>query len=161
MMGLQSRKMTSLNDCLEIGTNHIPLTFDMLAKFRLNQVGHTADIEQAFLMVGIKEENRDMLRFLYGSKIRRPGVPKSFSSDSIALSLDYDPLSVTNLDCTSRVRQKWPSYWRIRCTSTISSLEQILSRAVTIFITNLRAWWLKEDLICESGILTRASYAKG
>jgi hypothetical protein len=76
MMGLQSRKMTSLNDCLEIGTNHIPLAFDMLAKFRLNQVGHTADIEKAFLMVGIKEEDRDMLRFLYGSKIRRPGVPK-------------------------------------------------------------------------------------
>ena len=37
----------------------------MLTKFRWNAIGLTADIEKAFLMVGIKPEDRDMLRFLW------------------------------------------------------------------------------------------------
>jgi len=37
----------------------------MLARFRNNLVGLTADIEKAFLMVSIKEEDRNMLRFLW------------------------------------------------------------------------------------------------
>ena len=36
-----------------------------LAKFRWNAVPLTADIEKAFLMVGIKQKDRDMLRFLW------------------------------------------------------------------------------------------------
>ena len=55
----------SLNDCLEVGENHIPLIFEMLTNFRWNSVALTADIEKAFLMVGIKPEDRDMLRFLW------------------------------------------------------------------------------------------------
>ena len=55
----------SLNDCLHNGPNYIPLVFDMLIKFRLNAVALTADIEKAFLMVGIKKKHRDMLRFLW------------------------------------------------------------------------------------------------
>ena len=54
----------SLNDCLEVGENYIPHIFKMLTRFRWNSVALTADIE-AFLMVGIKPEDRDMLRFLW------------------------------------------------------------------------------------------------
>ena len=60
-----SKKERSLNDCLEVGENYIPHIFDMLAKFRWNAVALTADIEKAFLMVGIKKQDRDMLRFLW------------------------------------------------------------------------------------------------
>lgn len=60
-----SKQDRSLNDCLEVGDNYIPLIFDMLLKFRWNTVGLTADIEKAFLMVGIQEQDRDMLRFLW------------------------------------------------------------------------------------------------
>ena len=60
-----SKKELSLNDCLETGDNYIPHIFDMLASFRNNPVGLTADIEKAFLMVSIKEEDRNMLRFLW------------------------------------------------------------------------------------------------
>lgn len=60
-----SKSDLSLNDCLETGTNHIPLIFEMLSNFRWNSVALTADIEKAFLMVGIKEEHCDMLRFLW------------------------------------------------------------------------------------------------
>ena len=41
------------------------MVFNMLANFRANRVGLIADIEKAFLMIGIKEEDRDMLRFLW------------------------------------------------------------------------------------------------
>ena len=39
----------------------------MLIKFRSNCVALTADIEKAFLMVGIKKEHRNVLRFLWFS----------------------------------------------------------------------------------------------
>ena len=53
----------SLNDCLQTGTNYTPqLT---LIKFRWHKIGLTADIEKAFLMVGICKTDKDMLRFLW------------------------------------------------------------------------------------------------
>ena len=55
----------SLNDCLHTGPpmlEHIP---DILIRFRVNKVAITADIEKAFLMVGIGKEDRDALRFLW------------------------------------------------------------------------------------------------
>ncbi|XP_044172645.1 uncharacterized protein LOC114972132 [Acropora millepora] len=55
----------SLKDCLEVGENYIPHIFEILTRFRWNSVALTADIENAFLMVGIKPEDRDMLRFLW------------------------------------------------------------------------------------------------
>ncbi len=39
--------------------------FDILVKFRWNAIGITADIEKALLMIGIKEVDRDALRFLW------------------------------------------------------------------------------------------------
>jgi hypothetical protein len=59
----------SLNDCLLTGPNYIPQIFDILVKFRINPVGIVADIEKAFLMVGISEKDRDMLRFLWFKNI--------------------------------------------------------------------------------------------
>lgn len=60
-----SKEERSLNDCLEVGENYIPHVFDQLTKFRWNAIGLTGDIEKAFLMVGIKPVDRDMLRFLW------------------------------------------------------------------------------------------------
>ena len=60
-----SKDEKSLNDCLQTGPNHIPHVFNMLANFRKSTVGLTADIEKAFLMVGIQEDQRDFLRFLW------------------------------------------------------------------------------------------------
>ena len=54
-----------LNDCLETRPNFIPKLFNVLVKFRGNLVGLIADIEKAFLMVGVQKEDRDMLRFLW------------------------------------------------------------------------------------------------
>ena len=58
----------SLNDCLQKGPNFIPKLFEILIKFRWNSVAIPADIEKAFLMIGINEADRDVLRFC-GSSI--------------------------------------------------------------------------------------------
>ena len=55
----------SLNDCLQVGPNLIPKLFNVLIQFRCHQVTLVADVEKAFLMVSIAEEDRDMLRFLW------------------------------------------------------------------------------------------------
>ena len=60
-----SKQGRSLNNCLETGPNFIPHIFDMLTKFWWNSVGLTADIEKAFLNVGIKREDQDMVPFLW------------------------------------------------------------------------------------------------
>ena len=55
----------SLNDCLQVGPNFIPKLFNILIKFRSHPIAITADIEKAFLMVGISSLDRDFLRFLW------------------------------------------------------------------------------------------------
>jgi hypothetical protein len=64
----------SLNDCLEIGP---PLQNDMLAillRFRVHTIGLTADIEKAFHQIGLHEQDRDFVRFLW---LKDPSDPKS------------------------------------------------------------------------------------
>ena len=60
-----SKKERSLNDCLQTGPNHLPHVFNIIANFRKNIIGLTADIEKAFLMVGIQDGQRDFLWFLW------------------------------------------------------------------------------------------------
>ena len=55
----------SLNDCLQTGPNHIPKLFNILIRFRWHKIAITADIEKAFLMIGIDQADRDFLRFLW------------------------------------------------------------------------------------------------
>ena len=55
----------SLNECLQTGPNLIPRLFDVLIGFRTHRIAITADIEKAFLMIGIVPSDRDVLRFLW------------------------------------------------------------------------------------------------
>ena len=50
----------------------IPQIFDLLVRFRQNPVGLVADIEKAFLMIGINKEDRNMLRFLWLKDAKDP-----------------------------------------------------------------------------------------
>ena len=54
-----------MNDCLQTGPNYIPKLFNTLIKFRIHSVALVTDIEKAFLMIGISETDRIMLRFLW------------------------------------------------------------------------------------------------
>ena len=55
----------SLNECLHVGPKFEQRILDILLRFRTYPVALAADIEKAFLMVSISEEDRDALRFLW------------------------------------------------------------------------------------------------
>ena len=55
----------SLNDCLYPGPKFNQKILDILLRFRSHLIPLTADIEKAFLMVSIAEQDRDVLRFLW------------------------------------------------------------------------------------------------
>lgn len=55
----------SLNECLETGPNLNPELLQVLLRFRYYPITMTADIEKAFLQIGIREEDRDAFRFLW------------------------------------------------------------------------------------------------
>ena len=62
-----SESCLSLNDCLQKGLNLIPKLFDVLICFCNYPIAVIADTEKAFLMIGITEIDRDMLRLLWFS----------------------------------------------------------------------------------------------
>ena len=55
----------SLNDCLFVGPKFNQKILDILVRFRFYNVALTADMEKAFLMILISEQDRDALRFLW------------------------------------------------------------------------------------------------
>ena len=55
----------SLNECLFTGPNFNQKILDILLRFRSYPVALVGDIEKAFLMVSMLEEDRDALRFLW------------------------------------------------------------------------------------------------
>ncbi|GBL83802.1 hypothetical protein AVEN_108023-1 [Araneus ventricosus] len=58
----------SLNDCLECGPNLNPDLLKIILKFRFYPIAFCADIQRAFLEVGIVEEERKFLHFLWGEE---------------------------------------------------------------------------------------------
>ena len=62
----------SLNNCLYADPTFEQNTLDILLRFRLFRVAVTADIEKAFLMVSVAEEDRDCLRFLWIDDVSSP-----------------------------------------------------------------------------------------
>ena len=55
----------SLNECLYKGPKFQQLILDLLIRFRAYKVAVIADVEKAFLMIAVDEQDRDVLRFLW------------------------------------------------------------------------------------------------
>ena len=55
----------SLNDCLDPGPSLIPCLPEVLLRFRRWAYALTADIEKAFLQIGLRLQDRDVHRFLW------------------------------------------------------------------------------------------------
>ncbi|KAK3889709.1 hypothetical protein Pcinc_006275 [Petrolisthes cinctipes] len=62
----------SLNDCLDAGPSLNPDLVETLLRFRKWQVAFTADISKAFLQINVREDDRDVHRFLWqcGDQVR-------------------------------------------------------------------------------------------
>ena len=60
----------SLNDCMHAGPSLTSHIFDIFLRFRLQRVALIGDLEKAFLNIGIKPEERDLLRFLWVDDIK-------------------------------------------------------------------------------------------
>ena len=73
----------SLNECLEARETYFADLFGVMIRFRWHRIGIMADIEKAFLSIGIEENDRDALRFLWFTnplsddpKIRKMRFPR-------------------------------------------------------------------------------------
>ena len=64
----------SLNDCLYRGPVMLNDLCGMLMRFRLHQIAITADIEKAFLQVGLQPSQRDVTRFVWLKNPENPSL---------------------------------------------------------------------------------------
>jgi len=69
-----SKDHASLNDCLEPGPSLLNELTSILLRWRVFKVGLCADIEKAFLQVGLHTCDRDVTRFLW---LKNPDDPES------------------------------------------------------------------------------------
>ena len=63
-------------ECLYSGPSLTPTIFNVLLRFRKRRIALVGDIEKAFLNVGVSEEDRDVLRFLWVDSLEEenPGL---------------------------------------------------------------------------------------
>lgn len=69
----------SLNDCLLAGPNLVPDLAGMLLRFRAAPVPVLADIEKAFLMIGLSPPDREVAKFLWLKDTRAPLTPQNLA----------------------------------------------------------------------------------
>jgi len=62
----------SLNECLYHGLLILEDLHGLLLRFRTHKVALTADIEKAFLQVGLQPTDRDVTRFLWLKDLTKP-----------------------------------------------------------------------------------------
>ena len=69
--------MNSLNECLHRGPVILPDLCGLLIRFRIYPIVVLADIEKAFLQVGIQEAERDVTRFLWLKDLTKVNIQEN------------------------------------------------------------------------------------
>ena len=88
------RGSPSLNRCLDAGPSLNPELFDILLHFRLFPIALIADIEKAFLMISVRPEDRNVLRFLWVD-LNHPGKIVVFRQTRVTFGLNTSPFILT------------------------------------------------------------------
>ena len=103
-------KSPSLNECLYGGPCLLSLVCDILLRFRLQKIVLISDIKQAFLNVGIREEDCDYIRFLWFKDIfsENPQITV-YRFLSVVFGLICSPflLNATDKHYASKYFTKW------------------------------------------------------
>ncbi|UYV62831.1 hypothetical protein LAZ67_2002070 [Cordylochernes scorpioides] len=154
----RKRGKLSLNDCLDKGPNLIEIIPRLLNKFRKYEDGVSSDIEKAFLQIGIKEEDRDYLRFLWHTEDGRLityrhkrvvfGITTSpyLLKATLSLHLDKAP---EHLKITAE--QLKSSFYVENCLSSFQNVEEtekFVKESTELLSTacfNLRDWCLVQN----------------
>ncbi|UYV61483.1 hypothetical protein LAZ67_1005017, partial [Cordylochernes scorpioides] len=157
----RKRGKLSLNDCLDKGPNLIEIIPRLLNKFRKYEVGVSSDIEKAFLQIGIKEEDRDYLRFLWHTEDGRLityrhkrvvfGITTSpyLLKATLSLHLDKAP---EHLKFTAE--QLKSSFYVDNCLSSFQNVEEtekFVKESTELLSTacfNLRDWTDSTNALC-------------
>ncbi|XP_011407350.1 PREDICTED: uncharacterized protein LOC100637140 [Amphimedon queenslandica] len=59
----------SLNECLYVGQKFNQIIMELLVRFRVHKSAFIADIQKAFLMISVRKQDRDVLRFYWVTDI--------------------------------------------------------------------------------------------
>ena len=102
----------SLNDCLFSGPKFDQSILDILLRFRTYKIALIADIEKAFLMVSVQEEDRNALRFLWVDDVQKsPPIIEEMRFTRVVFGVSASPflLNATINHHLERYRDKYPN----------------------------------------------------
>ncbi|GBM66145.1 hypothetical protein AVEN_68275-1 [Araneus ventricosus] len=141
----------SLKQCLFTGPNLIESLPDILDRFRMFPIGLSADIEKAFLQIGIAPHDRDYLRFFYprdeGEIYRHCRVVFGVTSSPFILSacIEYlkDRAPHDFSDLVQKLRQ---SFYVDNCLTDVKDVSEekyfieMVQKVMSTACFNLRGW---------------------
>ncbi|XP_063635507.1 uncharacterized protein LOC134806149 [Cydia splendana] len=73
----KTKDSKSLNECMYCGPMMLEDLTGLLIKFRCHKIGITADVEKAFLQIGLHNKDRDVTRFLWLKDVSKPAVKEN------------------------------------------------------------------------------------
>ena len=99
--------LKSLNECLYPGPTMLKDLIGILLRFRLNRIAIVADIEKAFLQIGLSEDAKDVTRFFFPW----PGYPVSsiFKFECLIENLKCSFLSISRGESEIPIRDSQES----------------------------------------------------
>ena len=129
---------------------------DILLRFRLYRVAVTADIEKAFLMVSVAEEDRDALRFLWVEDINSP-LPRlvTLRFARVVFGVSSSPLllNATLQHHIERYRSSDSSFVdmfiRSICVDDLTSGTDTEEEALLLAMKARERSWLQSQEICD------------
>ncbi|GFV65415.1 DUF5641 domain-containing protein [Trichonephila clavipes] len=142
----------SLNDCLEKGSNFIDVIPTILNRFRKYKFGVISDIEKAFLQIGVREQDRDFLRFMWYDRENRDHI-KIYRHHCVVFGVTSSPflLGATlnhhldnargNFDNVAKILRK--SFYVDNCVisfETEEHLQKFIVESKILLYFNLRGW---------------------